>query len=205
MRSAANRIIVTSAISLLVVGCHRAPPPAQTPAPVPSVNRDSIARANAVRDSIARAEAARRIAAARADSIRRADEARAAALAAARAALTQAIHFDFDRSDILAPDRTVLDRKASVLSSNAPLRIRIEGSTDERGSDEYNLALGMRRAGAAKRYLTEHGVDGIRIETASYGEERPLCQGHDEACWAQNRRAEFVVTAGDIARIIPEQ
>lgn len=205
MRSAANFAIVTSAVPLLLVGCHRSPPPVQSAAPVPSINRDSIDRANAVRDSISRAEAARRIAAARADSIRRAGEARVAELTAARAALTQAIHFDFDRSDILTSDRSVLDRKASVLSSNAPLRIRIEGNTDERGSDEYNLALGMRRAGAAKRYLTEHGVDGSRVETVSYGEERPVCQGHDEACWSQNRRAEFVVTAGDIARIIPEQ
>ena len=204
MRSGANLVIMTSAVPLFLVGCHRSPAPAQSPAPLPSVNRDSIARANAVRDSISRAEAARRIAAARADSIRRADEARAAELAAARASLTQAIHFDFDRSDILASDRPVLDRKASVLSSNAPLRIRVEGNTDERGSDEYNLALGMRRAGAAKRYLTEHGIDGSRVETVSYGEERPVCQGHDEACWSRNRRAEFVVTAGDIARIVPE-
>ena len=205
MRCVAKLAAATSAVPLLLAGCHRSPPPAQSAAPVPSINRDSIARANAVRDSISRAEAARRIAAARADSIRRAEEAGAAELAAARAALTQAIHFDFDQADILASDRPVLDRKASVLSSNAPLRIRIEGSTDERGSDEYNLALGMRRAGAAKRGLTERGVTGSRVVTVSYGEERPVCQGHDEACWSRNRRAEFVVTAGDVARIIPEQ
>jgi peptidoglycan-associated lipoprotein len=171
--------------------------------PVARVNSDSIARANAVRDSIARAEAARRLAAERADSIRRANEARAAELTGARAALTQPIHFDFDASAILDADKPVLDRKSSILNANRPIRIRIEGNTDERGSDEYNLALGMRRAAAAKLYLTQHGIDASRIETVSYGEERPVCQEHDESCWAKNRRAEFAVLAGDVTAIVP--
>jgi peptidoglycan-associated lipoprotein len=98
-----------------------------------------------------------------------------------------------------------LDRKAGVLGANRPIRIRIEGNTDERGSDEYNLALGMRRAAAAKLYLTQRGVDAARIETVSYGEERPVCQEHDESCWAKNRRAEFAVLAGDITTIVPER
>jgi peptidoglycan-associated lipoprotein len=170
---------------------------------VARVNSDSIARANAVRDSIARADAARRLAAARADSIRRANEARAAELTGARAALTQPIHFDFDASEILDADKPVLDRKSTILGANRPIRIRIEGNTDERGSDEYNLALGMRRAAAAKLYLTQHGIDGTRIETVSYGEERPVCQEHDESCWAKNRRAEFAVLAGDVTTIVP--
>jgi peptidoglycan-associated lipoprotein len=185
------------------VACHKSPPPAAAPTPVARVNQDSINRANAVRDSIARADAARRLAAARADSIRRANEARAAELTGARAVLTQAIHFDFDASDILVADKPVLDRKAGVLGANKPIRIRIEGNTDERGSDEYNLALGMRRAAAAKLYLTQRGIDAARIETVSYGEERPVCQEHDESCWAKNRRAEFAVLAGDVTTIVP--
>jgi len=202
MRSVVKVVVAASSI-VWVVACHHSPPPAATPTPVARVNQDSINRANAMRDSIARADAARRLAAARADSIRRANEARAAELTGARAALTQPIHFDFDASEILAADKPVLDRKAGVLGANRPIRIRIEGNTDERGSDEYNLALGMRRASAAKAYLTQRGIDGSRIETVSYGEERPVCQEHDESCWARNRRAEFAVLAGDITTIVP--
>ena len=202
MRFAAKLAVAASSI-VWVVACHKAPPPAAAPTPVARVNQDSINRANAMRDSIARADAARRLAAARADSIRRANEARAAELTGARAALTQAIHFDFDASEILSADKPVLDRKAGVLGANRPIRIRIEGNTDERGSDEYNLALGMRRAAAAKLYLTQRGIDASRIETVSYGEERAVCQEHDEACWAKNRRAEFAVLAGDVTTIVP--
>ena len=202
MRFIAKVALATSSI-VWVAACHKSPPPAAAPTPVARVNQDSINRANAMRDSIARADAARRLAAARADSIRRANEARAAELTGARAVLTQAIHFDFDASEILVADKPVLDRKAGVLGANRPIRIRIEGNTDERGSDEYNLALGMRRAGAAKLYLTQHGIDASRIETVSYGEERPVCQEHDESCWAKNRRAEFAVLAGDVTTIVP--
>jgi peptidoglycan-associated lipoprotein len=196
---------IVAVVIIPVLACHHSPPPSAAPAAPASANSDNSARANAVRDSIARADAARRLAAARTDSIRRANEARAAELAAARGALTQVIHFDFDRSEILTTDRPVLDRKATVLGLNAPIRIRIEGNTDERGSDEYNLALGMRRAGAAKQYLVEHGINASRIETISYGEERPNCQGPDESCWSQNRRDEFVVTTGDVTAIVPDK
>jgi len=205
MRFVAKLAVAASSI-VWVAACHHSQPAAApTPTPVARVNQDSINRANAVRDSMARADAARRLAAARADSIRRANEARAAELTGARAALTQPIHFDFDASEILDADKPVLDRKAGVLGANRPIRIRIEGNTDERGSDEYNLALGMRRAAATKLYLTQRGIDATRIETASYGEERPVCQEHDESCWAKNRRAEFAVLAGNVTTIVPER
>jgi peptidoglycan-associated lipoprotein len=106
------------------------------------------------------------------------------------------IHFDFDKSDIRPDDRSVLDRKAAILGTNSGLRVRISGHADERGSDEYNLALGSRRAAAAKSYLVNKGIDASRIETVSYGEERALDPGHDESAWAANRRDEFDVTAG---------
>ena len=75
-------------------------------------------------------------------------------------------------------------------------RSRLEGHADERGSDAYNVALGMRRAQAAKQYLVDHGIDASRIDVTSYGEERPVCQEHDDACWSKNRRVETVITAG---------
>jgi peptidoglycan-associated lipoprotein len=196
--------IFAALVTAATVACHHAPTPTPPTPAQSAVNQDSIARANARRDSIARAEAARR-AAVREDSIRAAAQTRAAALAAAQAALVQAIHFDFDRADILAPDRPVLDQKARVLTANRPIRLRIEGNTDERGSDEYNLALGMRRAAAAKQYLVERGVDSSSVTTVSNGEERPLCQQHDEDCWSKNRRAEFSVVSGGNVVVVPDR
>ncbi|PYO44186.1 MAG: peptidoglycan-associated lipoprotein Pal [Gemmatimonadetes bacterium] len=106
------------------------------------------------------------------------------------------IHFDFDKSNIRPGDAAILDQKVAILQANAGLRIRISGHCDERGSDEYNLALGNRRATAAKQYLVSHGIDASRIETASYGEERPLDPGHNEEAWAKNRRDESDILAG---------
>jgi peptidoglycan-associated lipoprotein len=120
----------------------------------------------------------------------------AAAAGSARAALAAAVHFDYDQSDLRTDDRAILDAKIPILQANPAVKIRVAGHTDERGSDEYNLALGQRRAATVKRYLMEHGVADARIETISYGEERPVAQGSDEAAYAQNRRAEFEITAG---------
>jgi peptidoglycan-associated lipoprotein len=114
------------------------------------------------------------------------------------------IHFDFDASDVRADDAANLDRKAAILGANPGVRLRISGHADERGSDEYNLALGMRRATAAKRYLENKGVEGSRMEVVSYGEERPLASGSDEATWASNRRDEFDVTAGGSNLVAPQ-
>jgi peptidoglycan-associated lipoprotein len=110
--------------------------------------------------------------------------------------LNAAIHFDYDQSDLRADDRALLDAKVPILQANPNVKIRVAGHTDERGSDEYNLALGQRRAATVKRYLVDHGIADARIETISYGEERPVAQGSDETAYAQNRRAEFEITAG---------
>lgn len=191
-------------IAAVLAGCHHAQPSATAMAPEGRVaNQDSMTRANARRDSIARADAERRRELARADSIRRANDARGAAAASARAALSGPVHFEFDQFEILTADRPLLERKAAILSANPAIRLRIEGNADERGSDEYNLALGMRRAATAKRYLIEHGIEASRMETTSNGEERPACQGHDEACWTQNRRADFVPTTRVDALVVP--
>jgi len=106
------------------------------------------------------------------------------------------IHFDYDQSTIRAEDQAILDRKAAILAANPAVRVRISGHADERGSDEYNLALGNRRAAAAKRYLAGRGVTEARMDIVSYGEERPVAAGQNEGAWAQNRRAEFEITAG---------
>lgn len=121
----------------------------------------------------------------------------------AREALLAKLYFDFDRSDLRDDQRSVLDSKIPVLQANSGVRIRIEGNADERGSDEYNMALGMRRAETARKYLVDHGIDAARIDIVSYGEERPVCQEHDESCWSQNRRDEFVIVAGGDHLIAP--
>jgi len=106
----------------------------------------------------------------------------------------QDIYFDFDKYDLRTDARTTLDRKASFLNQNSSVRVQVEGHCDERGTNEYNMALGERRANAAKQYLTTAGISAGRLSTISYGEERPLDPGHTEAAWARNRRAHFVVT-----------
>lgn len=113
-----------------------------------------------------------------------------------RATLMEMINYDFDRSDIRPDARAILDRKVPLLRADPSIRLRIEGHADERGSAEYNLALGMRRANSAKQYLVGFGLDESRFETVSYGEERPLDSASNEAAWARNRRAEFHITSG---------
>ena len=115
---------------------------------------------------------------------------------AARNTLGQLTYFDYDRADLTTDDRSTLDAKIPILLNNPMLRIRIDGNCDDRGSDEYNLALGQRRAAAAKRYLTDHGVDASRIEIISYGKEHPLATGDNEAAWAQNRNDQFQIVSG---------
>jgi len=126
-----------------------------------------------------------------------------AAVDRAREALLAKIYFDFDRSELRDDQRATLDSKLPVLAANPGVRIRIEGNADERGSDEYNMALGMRRAQTARKYLIDHGIDAARIDISSNGEERPVCQDHDESCWQQNRRDEFVIVAGGDRLVAP--
>jgi peptidoglycan-associated lipoprotein len=103
------------------------------------------------------------------------------------------IHFDFDKYDIRPGDAKTLDGNAGWLKSNPNHLLLIEGHCDERGTNEYNLALGERRAKSTMNYLVSQGVQASRITIISYGEERPLCTEHTEECWAKNRRAHFLV------------
>ena len=114
-----------------------------------------------------------------------------------RATMTAPIYFGFDRSDLTAEARTALEAKFAILSANPGMRIMIEGHTDDVGSDEYNLALGQRRAAAAKRFLVQREVDADRIEITSFGEERPACQDATDECRGRNRRDEFRIVAGE--------
>ena len=110
-----------------------------------------------------------------------------------RSAGTDTIHFQTDSYDVDAPDAQILDAQAAWLARFPNKTITIEGHCDERGTREYNLGLGDRRANAAKNYLAAHGVSAARISTISYGKERPAAMGSDEDAWAQNRRAVTVL------------
>jgi peptidoglycan-associated lipoprotein len=103
------------------------------------------------------------------------------------------VYFDFDRYDVRAGDKGTLDENANWLKSNQSAMLLIEGHADERGTNEYNLALGERRAKATRDYLVSVGIDAGRITVISYGEERPTCTEKTEGCWAKNRRAHFLV------------
>jgi peptidoglycan-associated lipoprotein len=103
--------------------------------------------------------------------------------------------FDYDKADLRDDARTALSTDAEWLKRYRTVQFLIEGHCDERGTSEYNLALGDRRANAAKEYLVSLGVDASRVKTVSYGKERPFCSESTEGCWQQNRRAHFLVTA----------
>lgn len=188
-------VVAALAVVLALAACKKDPPPPPAPtgpsaAELERARQDSIARANAARDAAARAQADR-------DAAARAEADRAAAGARGlRATLEAMVNFEYDEADITSQAEGVLRQKVDILRANADVRVRIEGHADERGSTEYNLALASRRADAVKQFFTGFGLDAGRFETVSLGEERPLVNRSDEEAWAQNRRAEFVITGG---------
>ena len=192
-------LLTAALLSLTASACRRKPePPTPAQSAVPTTNPGDDAARRAAADEAARRaaadEAARRAAAD--EAARRAAADAAGAAASARTTLLTPVHFEYDQSELRAGDRAILDAKVPILQANAGVMIRIAGHTDERGSDEYNLALGQRRAAAVKAYLVQNGIPETRIETISYGEERPTAQGSEEGAFSQNRRAEFEITAG---------
>ncbi|MGA7675115.1 MAG: peptidoglycan-associated lipoprotein Pal [Rhizomicrobium sp.] len=106
------------------------------------------------------------------------------------------VHFDYNKYAILDADKATLQRQATWLAKYPAVRVTIEGNCDERGTREYNLALGARRANAVKEYLVSLGVAAGRVDTISYGKERPICSESTESCWAQNRRGVTTITSG---------
>lgn len=113
---------------------------------------------------------------------------------AARQGFSPNVYFDFDKSELKPEARQKLNSNAEFLRQHPEFTLTIEGHCDERGTNEYNLALGERRANSAKDYLTSLGVAAGRMQTISYGEERPVCTEPTEACWQQNRRAHMLIT-----------
>lgn len=181
-------LILALAVSapLLTTACGKkevAPPP---PPPVD----DSAERARREAEARAAEERARREAEARA-----AEEARAA-LARKRATLEDMVFFDYDMSAVREDQRSKMDAKANLLREDGAITLRIVGHADERGSTEYNLALGMRRAQSLKDYLAGFGIAADRIQIQSMGEERPLEMGQNESAWSRNRRGEFQILTG---------
>ena len=104
----------------------------------------------------------------------------------------QPVYFDYDKYNVRPGDAEILKKNLDWFKANPSTKVRIEGNCDERGTVEYNLALGQKRADAAKTYLIGLGVDGKRLDTISYGKERPTCSEKNEGCWAKNRRDDFV-------------
>lgn len=181
MRHSTLAFALALAVPLAVAGCGPKPTPA-APAPQPAVPETPPLAPQPPPDvapPLSRAEQLRQM------SI---DELE-------KMGLLADIHFDYDRADLRDADRGVLSQNADTLKELDFLRITVEGHCDERGSVEYNLALGERRAKAAYDYLVSLGVDPGRLKTVSYGKEVPLCQESSEDCWARNRRAHFAVTS----------
>jgi peptidoglycan-associated lipoprotein len=181
----APSLLMLLAAAAFAVACGGSPPP-EEPAPEPTPAAEPAPQPEPVDDSAERERMER-------ERMAREAAERARAVAADLAAV---INFDYDQAAVRSADQATLDRKAAILVANPNVKLRISGHADERGSDEYNLALGNRRAAAAKRYLENKGVEGSRLEVISYGEERPSNPGSDENAFAQNRRDEFEVTAG---------
>jgi peptidoglycan-associated lipoprotein len=176
MFRASRRLALFALAPLAVTACKKKPAPAPTPAPeAPVTTPVAPVTPPAPVDTMAAARAR---------------------IEAARASLLETVYFAYDSDVLELEERVKLDAKLAVLNANPQLRIRISGHCDERGSDEYNLVLGRKRAEAAKRYLTDRGIDPSRIETMTFGRERPAVLGSGEEAWAKNRRDEFEIIAG---------
>lgn len=171
--------------------CRKKPEPAPTPTQAPSTVDNGAAKRAA--DSAAAANDAKR----KADSIAAANNAVNAGAEQARVraevlqTLGQKVYFDYDQDSLRSDARSALDAKAAVLGANASITLVITGHTDERGTAEYNLALGQKRAAQVKRYLVSKGVGDDRLATRSMGDSQPASEGTDETSYQQNRRAEF--------------
>jgi peptidoglycan-associated lipoprotein len=173
-----------------LAACRSKKPATVAPAPTPVSNPPAAPDNSAERERLERERLER-------ERLERERLERERKLAEMQAAMTAPIYFGFDRSDLTAEARTALEAKFAILSANPGMRIMIEGHTDDVGSDEYNLALGQRRAAAAKRFLVQREVNADRIEIASFGEERPACQDATDDCRGRNRRDEFRIVAGE--------
>jgi peptidoglycan-associated lipoprotein len=175
-----NRVplLVVAAVVALVAGCHKQV--AQKPAPAPAPQPQPTVAASA--PATPRTNASTTPAPAPSPSLEQLFQMN-----------VKDAYFDYDKSALTATDRAALTADAEFLNAHPSVRFTIEGHCDERGSEEYNLGLGDRRATSAKAYLVDLGISNTRIQTTSYGKERPFCTQETESCWSQNRRAHFTL------------
>ena len=198
----ATRLLGLSLFALTTVSaCRKKPATSPTPSGTSATPNETCDQA--CRDRLALAEKRRADSTAAANAARDA-AARERALASTKAALAAPVYFEYDSDELSADARAILDAKLPIYRANPGLRVRVTGNTDERGSDEYNLALGQRRAAAVKRYITDQGIDGGRVEIVSLGEERPAVSESNEEAFRLNRRADFEILAGGDALVVPK-
>lgn len=186
-------VVLAAIVVLSAGGCHKRIPPVARPLPPPPTTVSEPASAAPVKPPAPPAPVQEPVVAAPAPVAE--DKLTSASLDEInKNSPLKPVFFDYDRSEISAEGQKVLDANADVLKRNPKWIVTIEGHCDERGTAEYNLALGERRAVAARTYLVSLGIPADRIRTVSYGKEFPFDPGHDEAAWARNRRDHFVVT-----------
>ena len=196
-KSRASLLIVgfVAVLLLFTVSCQKKVPVGPTPEEIAEQQKAAAdaAKARADAEAAAKAEAEAKAAAAKAKADAEAEAAREAQ-EAMDAVTSEKVYFDYDSSELKPASQEILTKKAEWLKENGDYKLKIEGNCDERGSTEYNLALGARRAEAAAKFISALGVSSDRLTTVSYGEEKPIALGHNEAAWAQNRRDEFVLS-----------
>jgi len=176
-----KKIILSIALVNLLAACASETPKeaASQPAPAPAAAEAPAAAPAAETAQTATAAPA-------------ASSATAAASAEAAMPEVRSVYFPFDVDAVQAADRATVQAHGEYLGKNKDVKVRVEGNCDERGSSEYNLALGQRRANNVKKLLVLSGAKATQIETVSFGEEKPRCAEHNESCWSQNRRADIV-------------
>lgn len=190
-----KKLLLSLILVNLLAACASDKPKEAVVEPQAAAANDAAARAKAEAEAAERAKVEAEAAAkAEADAAARA---KAEAEAAAKSALDKrSVYFPFDVDAIQAADKDTIVAHGKNLEQNPQLKVRVEGNCDERGSSEYNLALGQRRAKNTKKALVLAGAKAAQIQTISYGESKPVAPGHDEASWAQNRRADINYNAG---------
>lgn len=156
------------AFALVLAGCEHKPPPPPPAAPAPAPMAPAPAAPSIVPGSVQDFQSN----------------------------VGDTVHFDYNKYAILDQDKETLQKQASWLQKYPEVRVQIQGNCDERGTEEYNIALGARRASAVKDYLVSLGVSAARIDTISYGKDRPICAESTEECWAKNRRGVTAITSG---------
>ncbi len=191
-----KHLLIPAIVATFVLSaCGGSPEPPPPPGPTGPTQAEIDAR----NDSIAAARAAEqaRLQAER-DAQRREQDRMNRAAEQARSTLEAVVLFEYDEATITAASERLLRAKLPILRNSPTVRLRLEGHADERGSTEYNLALGSRRAEAVQEFIAGFGISANRFTTTSFGEERPAVNRSDEAAWAQNRRVAFVITGGTI-------